>query len=68
MSQESKKESRPIDQIQAEYQGLCTKVGHIQYQIFVLNKDLAVLNETLRDLNVEASLSQAAQSKETPSV
>lgn len=72
MSAENKVASnRPVSEIQTEYQGLCTKVGHIQYQIFVLSKDLALLNETLRDLNVEAARSQAAAQDakvEAPSV
>lgn len=56
-------EQRPIPEIQQQYQGLCTKAGHLQYQIDVLNRELKILNDTLRDLNSEALASQAATNK-----
>lgn len=55
------KSPRPVSEIQQEYQMLCTKAGHVQYQIFTLQKDLDVLNSTLRDLNLEASESKTAE-------
>lgn len=62
----SLKEPRPIDEVQKEYQALCVRAGHIQYQIFALGKDLEVLNETLRDLNLEAAASQQSQPAAEP--
>jgi len=53
MSEEKK--ARTIGEIQGEYQTLCTKAGHIQYQISTLNKDLDLLNTSMRDLNFEAA-------------
>lgn len=52
---------RTIPEIQADYQALCTRAGHVQYQIVTLEKDLAAVNESLRDLNLEASKVQADQ-------
>ena len=49
------KKQRTFDEIQAEYASLCTRAGHIQYQVFALNKDLELLNNTLRDLNLEGA-------------
>ncbi len=61
---ESEKKQRSVSEIQSEYQGLCMKVGHIQYQIFVLQKDLDLLNNTLRYLNLEAAAAKAAEQGE----
>lgn len=58
MSEEKK--PRTIADIQAEYQNLCTKAGHLQYQIHALDLDLKVVNDALRDLNLEASSLQKA--------
>jgi hypothetical protein len=51
----SEPKKRTIAEIQGEYQNLCTKAGHIQYQVKVLNDDLQLLNEQLKDLNLEAA-------------
>ena len=51
----SEKKSRKLSDIQAEYQGNCTKAGHLQYQIKTLSDDLAMVNGVLRELNLEAS-------------
>ena len=59
MNNEVKKE-RTVQEIQGEYSGICTKAGHIQYQINALSKDLELVNSSLRDLNFEAA---AAHSK-----
>lgn len=56
----SSKDPRPVQEIQQEYTNLCTRAGHTQYQISTLQKDLAILNDSLRDLNAEASASQQA--------
>lgn len=55
------KAPRPVQEIQQEYQSLCTKAGHCQYQIFTLNKDLDMFNIALRDLNAEALASAKAK-------
>ncbi len=52
---EEKKEKRNKQQISIEYSQGCTKAGHLQYQIATLQKDLAMLNDHLRDLNIEAA-------------
>lgn len=52
---EQKKPERTVDQIRGEYSRLCAKAGHTQYQISTLQKDLEIINGTLRDLNVEAA-------------
>lgn len=52
---ENNKPSRTIPEIQQEYQQNCTRAGHLQYQIYTLEKDLALVNDLLRNLNFEAS-------------
>lgn len=54
---------RTIAEIQQEYQGLCLKAGHLQYQVFTLKKDLALVNDELRDLNLEASQVKAEEER-----
>ena len=61
MSEETKKVSRSVAEIQGEYQALCTRAGHIQYQVFTLSKDLDMLNESMRNLNFEASEASKAE-------
>lgn len=53
MSEQNK--SRSMEEIQKEYSQICFKAGQLQYQIHALNKDLEVVNSTLRDLNFEAA-------------
>lgn len=55
------KAPRDLQVIQNEYTGLCTRAGHLGYQIETLNKDLAIIHETLRDLNAEANAAQKAK-------
>jgi hypothetical protein len=57
------KKDRSVAEIQQEYQQLCFKAGHLQYQIDALSKDLAVLNGTMRDLNFEAAGAQAKEAE-----
>jgi len=59
----SEKKTRTVAEIQQEYQGLCFKAGHLQYQISALSKDLELLNSTMRDLNFEAASVQAKESE-----
>lgn len=63
MSKKAKveKPKRSIPEIQGEYQTLCTKAGHVQYQIFTLSKDLEMMNQELRDLNLEAAAVKAEE-------
>lgn len=64
MSVEEVKKVRGIQDIQGEYQALCAKAGHLQYQLYTFQKDLNLVNDTLRDLNVEASkMHQEEQAK-----
>lgn len=52
MSEEIKKE-RTLADIQQEYVNLSVKAGGIQYQIYVFEKDLELLNESMKSLNFE---------------
>ena len=52
---EDKKIERTMEVIHQEYTGLCAKAGHAQYQISVISKDLELLNEQLKALNLEAA-------------
>lgn len=48
-------QTRTVDDIRNEYSQLCAKAGHVNYQIFQLSSDLKLINEQLRDLNLEAT-------------
>jgi prefoldin subunit 5 len=54
---------RTMADIQNEYGRLCANAGQIQYQVSELNKDLALVNSTLRELNLEASKLKEAEAK-----
>lgn len=58
MSEEQQKPSRSSHDVQQEYAKLCSQAGHLQYQISVFDKDLEVLNNTLRELNFEYAAAQ----------
>ncbi len=49
---------RDLKDIQNEYNQVSLKAGQNQYQIHVLNKDLAYLNERLISINQEAAARQ----------
>lgn len=53
MSNEIK--TRSVDEIRNEYSQLCAKLGHLEYNLTVLNSDKSVLLKTLTDLNFEAA-------------
>jgi hypothetical protein len=53
MSESTK--TRTYDEVSQEYQQGCLRAGHLQYQISALSKDLDILNESLRNLNLEAN-------------
>jgi len=52
---------RTMQEIQAEYTSLCNKAGFVQYQIYLNEKDLELINGTLRSLNSEAAALKAEQ-------
>lgn len=54
---------RSIPEIQQEYQNLCLKAGHVQYQIYTHTSDLELVNAQLRDLNLEAAAVKAEEDK-----
>lgn len=64
MSEETKK-PRTVDDIRLEYQTLCTKAGHIQYQLFTLENDLKIMNDQMRNLNVEAATLSAKEEEKS---
>lgn len=61
MSESNVKKGRSVQDIQEEYTRLCAKAGHLQYQVFTHSKDLEMVNETLRELNIEASQQAATE-------
>ena len=54
-SVEEPKARRKIAEIQQEYQQLCLRAGHTQYQLYTLKKDMELINDSLRNLNAEAT-------------
>lgn len=60
----SEKAKRSIPEIQSEYESLCMKAGHTEYQIYTLKKELELINGTLRDLNLEAAALKAEEDKQ----
>lgn len=64
----SDKPQRTVAEIQQEYAQVCTRAGHLQYQLYTLTKDLELINSTLRDLNIEAgNVPKAEEKKELES-
>lgn len=69
---EEKKSHRETKAIQQEYGNLAFQAGNLQYEIVQKNKDLAILNNAMRDLNFEFIASKEAedaaakQAAETP--
>lgn len=57
----SDKKHRPISEIHQEFVNLASRAGQLQYQIEVSKQDLAQINVSLRDLNLEAAASKAAE-------
>lgn len=60
---EATKTHREISVIQTEYQQLCTKLGHLNYQIDAHKRDCDLIISSLRDLNLEAVATQAASAE-----
>lgn len=63
-----KKARRSVQDITKEYSGLCFKAGNLQYSINALEDDLKLINKEMRDLNLEAASSKAAEDAEKASV
>ncbi len=63
-SSEPPKPSRSIEEIQQDFNVQCARAGHLQYQMYVHEKDLSILNEQLRSLNLEAAAAQAKKQSE----
>lgn len=55
---EAKKE-RTLEDVQREYNSLCAKAGHLQYTLVTVGADLKLVNEQLRELNLEAAKIQS---------
>ncbi len=51
----SDKKERTLQVIHQEYSALCAKAGHLQYNISVFKDDLALINQQMKDLNLEAA-------------
>lgn len=51
---ETKKE-KTVEDLQREYTQLCSKAGHLQYQVSMLTAELSVVNESLKAINLEAA-------------
>lgn len=60
------KPKRSMEEIQRDYAILCQKAGHTQYQIDALSKELKILNEAIRDLNLEAAALPQSQPASEP--
>lgn len=54
-------DKRTVESIHGEYTQACARAGHTSYQIFTLTKDLELIHQQLRDLNLEASKLQAEE-------
>jgi septal ring factor EnvC (AmiA/AmiB activator) len=52
---------RTIKDIQDEFSSLCTRSGHLEYQVFTFKKDIDLLNTRMRELNFEAAALQGKQ-------
>jgi hypothetical protein len=57
------KPKRTIAEIQQDYQNVCLKAGHAQYQVHIHTRDLEMLNNELRELNLEAAAVNAEAAK-----
>lgn len=60
----SENKKKTVDELQREYTQLCSKAGHIQYQISVMKSELAIVNDSLKVINLEAAAVAAEVKKE----
>lgn len=53
------KQKRPVADIQQDYSQVCARLGHVEYQSYIHNRDAEKLKKELEDLNLEAAASAA---------
>lgn len=58
LSSPEQKAERTMEQIQQEFTALCTKAGHLDYQVYTYKKDIEILQAQMRELNFEAAALQ----------
>lgn len=49
------KPARTLRDVQLDYQNACLKAGQMQYQKAMLEEDLRLLNNAIKDINLEAA-------------
>lgn len=54
-------EPRTKEVIAREYSNLCTKAGHAAYQLVTIQKDIELMQQAMRDLNLEAASVEKAE-------
>ncbi len=54
---------RTVTEIHQDYSNLCVKAGHLQYSLYALQIDLDLVNEQLKDLNLEGAAAQKAEAE-----
>lgn len=59
------KKERTLEELKTEYGKLCFRAGDLQYEISIKQKDLSLINESLRNINFEAAALQAKAAKES---
>lgn len=59
---------RTKEDIAREYSNLCTKAGHAAYQVATIQKDIDLMQATMRDLNLEAAAADKAEAEKAPEV
>lgn len=60
----SETKKRTKEAIAREYSELCTKAGHAAYQIATIQKDIDLMQSTMRDLNLEAAAVSRAEQEQ----
>lgn len=63
LPKEEAKKERTMNDVQQEFSTLCTRLGHLQYQVYIHGKDSEILSNQMRDLNFEAASIQAKAQK-----
>lgn len=56
----SEQKKKTVSDLQQEYTQLCSKAGHLSYQIYTLKAELNAVQDTLRSINLEAAALAAA--------
>ena len=59
----SDKKERSVKEIQDDYTQLCARAGHLQYSISALGDDLRLVNEQLKQLNIEGGIAQKREAE-----